>query len=433
MTKEHVGISRRKDERDLKIVYVNISDLTRADYNPRKWSEKQKAELKESIKRFGTVDPILVNNNPERMNVVVGGHFRLFVCKELGYTRMPVVYISLSLEQEKELNIRLNKNQGEFDFDLLKSFDINLLTDVGFDSEELSDIWDTNLDVESDDFDEQKEIQKIKTPITKLGDTIILGNHKLICGSSNDPEVVKKLFGSEKASMIYSDPVYNLQINYSKGLGGQQDYGGEVNDDRTEDEYIAFLKQNITTALTVAHKDCHIFYWNTEQQIWMLQTLYRDLGIANKRVCLWIKNGHNPTPQVAFNKCYEPCVYGTIGSPYLSKKQQGLTEVLNADVGTGNESLDDINIWTEKRLSRNEYAHATSKPPELHHKAIRRCTKPNDIVFDSFGGSGSTLIACEQLKRKAYLVELEPIYCDLIVTRYEKLTGTKAIRNHEEG
>jgi DNA modification methylase len=142
---------------------------------------------------------------------------------------------------------------------------------------------------------------------------------------------------------------------------------------------------------------------------------------------LWVKNGHNPTPQVAFNKCYEPCIYGTIGSPYLSKKEQGLTEIMNKDISTGNESLDDINLWTAKRLSSKDYSHATSKPTELHEKAIRRCTRPGDIILDSFGGSGSTLIAGEQLKRKVYVVELEPIFCDLIVKRYEKLTGKKAV------
>jgi DNA modification methylase len=149
---------------------------------------------------------------------------------------------------------------------------------------------------------------------------------------------------------------------------------------------------------------------------------------------LWIKNGHNPTPQVAFNKCYEPCIYGTVGKPYLSKKEFGLTEVMNQDIGTGNELIDDVNIWTEKRVNSNELKHATQKPPELSHRAIRRCTKPNDIVLDSFAGSGSTLIACEQLKRRAYVVELEPIFCDLIIARYEKFTGNKAkvIRKHEE-
>ena len=232
--------------------------------------------------------------------------------------------------------------------------------------------------------------------------------------------------------MIYSDPIYNISLDYNKGLGGRQNYGANVEDTRSEDEYIEFLRNNISSALSVANPDCHVFYWNTEQHIWILQTLYKEFGIRNKRVCLWVKNGSNPTPQVAFGKCYEPCVYGTLGSPYLSSKQQGLTEVLNHDIRSGNDSLDDINLWTCRRLSSKDYQHATSKPPELHHKAILRCTKPNDIVLDTFGGSGSTLVGCEQLKRRAYLVELEPVFCDLIIARFEKMTGIKAKAIHHE-
>ena len=417
------------------IVHVPVSELKVADYNPRKWNKEAEHQLKESITKFGIVDPLLVNSAKGRKNIIIGGHFRFSMIKSLNIQEVPVVYIDIpDLEKEKELNIRLNKNQGEFDLELLKEFDLTLLSDIGFSSLELSDIWDTPLEIIDEVFDEEKELAKIKIPKTQSGDLILLGTHKLVCGNSNDPDVLKKLFGKEKTSMIYSDPIHNINIDYAKGLGGKQNYGGDVEDNRTEEEYIAFLKKNIETAISFAHPDCHVFYWNTEQQIWIVQTLYRSLGIQNKRVCLWIKNGHNPTPQVAFNKCYEPCIYGTIGSPYLSKKQQALTEVLNADIGTGNQSLDDITIWAEKRLNKSEYAHATSKPSELHHKAIRRCTTPNDIVYDSFGGSGSTLIACEQLKRRAYVVELEPIYCDLIISRYEKMSGGKVrvIRNDEE-
>jgi DNA modification methylase len=146
-------------------------------------------------------------------------------------------------------------------------------------------------------------------------------------------------------------------------------------------------------------------------------------------VCLWIKNGFNATPRVAFNKCYEPCVYGTKGKPYLAPLHN-LNEILDKEIGTGNRTIDDIldilDIWLAKRLPGQEYEHPTSKPPTLHEKALRRCTQINDIVLDLFGGSGSTLIACEELKRRAYLVEKEPIFCQLIINRFEKLTGVKA-------
>jgi DNA modification methylase len=290
------------------------------------------------------------------------------------------------------------------------------------------------LETEDDGFDVEKELKKIGKPKTKLGDVINLGPHKLICGDSTDPAVLKKLLNNEKATVIYSDPVYNLKggVDYSKGVGGKASYGGSVNDTRTDDEYKIFLRKSMEAALAVAKSDVHVFYFCDESYIWLLQTLYRELGIENKRVNLWIKNAQNPTPGIAFSKCYEPCVYGVRGKPYLTKGIDNLNEIFNKEVGTGNRLIDDIldllNIWLVKRLAGNEYQHATSKPPTLHERAIRRCSRPGDIILDSFGGSGSTLIAAHQLKRRAYLVELEPRFCDLIIARYKKLTN----ENHEE-
>jgi len=145
---------------------------------------------------------------------------------------------------------------------------------------------------------------------------------------------------------------------------------------------------------------------------------------------LWIKNNMSPTPQTAFNKAYEPCVYATRGKPYLAQTIKNLSEIMNKEVGTGNRIMDDIadlfNIWLVKRLPTSEYEHPTSKPPTLHEKALRRCTKPGDTILDLFGGGGSTLVACEQLKRKCLLIEKDPVFCDVIVNRFELLTGIKA-------
>lgn len=418
----------------LTVEHVSTGILNIAQYNPRKHSDKQKEDLKESIKRFGLVDPIICNGAPERKNIVIGGHFRLKVAKELGFDEVPVVYVSLpDVEKEKELNIRLNKNTGEWDFELLKSFDFDLLSDIGFSDIELK-FFDEDMKVKEEDFDVEKELKKITNPLTKLGDIIQLGKHRLICGDSTDPNVLKKLFGEEKASMIYSDPVYNIKIDYNGGIGGKKSYGGSVVDNRTDTEYYEFIKKSLISALSVSNKDLHVFYWCDESYIWLFQTLYRELGIQNKRVCMWVKNGQNPTPTVAFNKCYEPCVYGAMGSPFLHSSSQNLNEILNSETTTGNKLIEEVqNIWTEKRLSSKDYEHATSKPPRLHEKAIRRCTRPNDIILDSFSGSGSTLISAHHLGRRVYGVELEPAFCDLIMRRFEKLTGIKSkiITNHE--
>jgi len=412
---------------NIKIEHININDLKLAEYNPRIHNEDMLDRLTQSIQEFGLIDPVIVNSNKDRFNILIGGHARVKVAKELNHQTIPVVYIDLSLEKEKELNVKLNKISGDWDWDKLEElFDKDELIDFGFDTEELSNIWKDKLDT-NEDFDIEEELKEIKIPKTKTGDLIILGDHRLVCGDSNKSVTLEKLFDNKKADMIISDPIYNLNINYDKGLGGKRDFGGSVNDKRTEDEYIYFLKINIQNALDFTNEDSHIFYWNTEEQIYIIQTLYKELGIRNRRVCLWIKNVANPTPSVAFSKVYEPCIYGTLGKPYLNKEEVEINQVFNYDSGFGNEALNNINLWTSKRVVGKEMEHATQKPIDLYYKPILRCTKIGDIILDTFGGSGSTLMAGEKTGRKVYMVEKEPVYCDLIIKRWEKLTGEKAI------
>jgi DNA modification methylase len=408
-----------------------VKDLITYKENPRKISKQSLEKLKERISERGFHAVIVIDSD----NTILSGNQRKKALEELGIKQVQVMFPDRKLTDDEKIKISLesNRNDGEWDFDLLKSFDFKLLTDIGFSDIELK-FWDKELEVKEEDFDVEKELGKIKTATTKAGDLIFLGNHRLICGDSTDESVLKKLFGNDKASMIYSDPVYNIKIDYSKGIGGKQSYGGNVNDNRSYAEYEEFLNKSLKNGLAVSNENAHVFYWCDQVYIGLVQELYRKLGVNNKRVCLWIKNGHNPTPGVAFNKCYEPCVYGVRGKPYMNDDIQNLNEVMNKDVTGGNNMLDEIDVWLMKRLSGKDYEHATSKPPTLHEKAIRRCTKPNDIILDSFSGSASTLIAGEMLKRRVYAVELEPIFCDLAIKRFEKLTGIKAniIRNNEE-
>ena len=418
----------------INISYIDPSSLYPAQYNPRKWDEAATSKLTDSIKRFGLVDPLIVNDAPERANVVIGGHFRLEIAKRLGISKVPVVYVNIpDIDTEKELNLRLNRNTGSWDLEILKDFDIEMLLDIGFDDSDLESIWAENLGVEDDEFDVQEELKKIRTPKTKPGDIYRLGRHILGCGDATDIAFIDSLVGSSQIDMVYLDPPYNIGLNYDGGIGGKGNYGGKLTrDNKTRDEYRKFLENSISNALKKVKKDCHIFCYCDESYIGLLQDLYRGLGIDDKRVCLWIKNNQNITPKVAFNKAYEPCVYGTIGSPYLSNSLKNLSEVLNKEIDNGNRMLDDINdifnIWLAKRLPTQNYEHPTEKPPSLHGKPLRRCTKIGDIVLDTFGGSGSTLIACEQLKRKCYMAEIEPIFCDLIIKRFKELTGSEAER-----
>ncbi len=166
--------------------------------------------------------------------------------------------------------------------------------------------------------------------------------------------------------------------------------------------------------------------------MWLFQKLYRELGLDSKRLCIWIKDNASPTPNIAFNKVTEFSVYGTKGKPYLSDKVKNLNEIMNKEATSGNRLSDDIldllNIWLVKRLPGNEYNHPTQKNPTLHEKALRRCTRPGDIMLDLTAGSGSLLSAAHQLKRTAYVAEIEPLFCQLIINRFKQISHDKIIK-----
>ena len=413
-----------------------VDELLPQEVNPRKITDKQMSDLKKSLKKFNIVEIPAIDLD----GTILAGHQRVKALQLLGRGKeeidVRVPNRKLTDEESKQYLIASNKLGGEFDFDLLKDFDVDLLLDSGFEQMEIDNFWDDTSEIKEDVFDVEKELKNIKNPTTKLGDIIHLGKHKILCGDSTKLSNLTKLLGDERVSMIYSDPVYNININYDSGIGGKQNYGGSVNDTRTFDEYMTFIKDSLRSALAVSHPNTHVFYYCDQVYIGLVQEVYRSLGINNKRVCLWLKNNQNPVPKVFCNKVYEPAVYGVRGKPYLVESIQNLNEVLNKEFGTGNELIhqvdDFLEIWTAKRLSSKDYQHATSKPLTLHEKAIKRCTRPNEIILDSFLGSGSTLLAGEQLGRRVYGCELEPTFCDLIIKRFENLTGIKAIIEHEK-
>jgi DNA modification methylase len=414
-----------------------VKDLIPQEINPRVITSKQMADLKKSLKKYNLVEIPAIDLDGK----ILAGHQRIKALQllsrenELIDVRLP--NRKLTDDESKQYLIASNALGGDWDFESLKFFDLDILTEAGFDQMELVKFWDEEKETKQDDFDIEKEIKKIRDPKTKLGDIISLGKHKIICGDSTKKETLERLLKNERVSMVYSDPVYNLDVDYNGGIGGSKNYGCKVNDSRTFDEYKTFIQDSLKAALNVSNPDTHVFYWCDQTYIGLIQEVYRSCGIANKRVCLWLKNSQNPTPGVAFNKVYEPVVYGLRGRPYLAKSITNLNEVVNKELSTGNSLLSEakefIDIWMANRLPGNQYTHATSKPITLHEKAIKRCTKPGDIILDSFLGSGSTLLAGEQLGRRVYGCELEPRFCDLIIKRYETMTGKKAkVVHHEE-
>jgi DNA modification methylase len=416
----------------------NVADLTKNNYNPRKMSQKEKSDLKESIKAFGAVVPVVLNTG-SRENVIIGGEQRVRTYADLGITTIDCVVPSreLSETEEVELNLRLNKNVGSWHDTLLKEINIDVLLQVGFGDEELQTLFD-DVDVVDDDFDHKKAIKETTIAKVKQGEIWQLGRHKLLVGDSTNKDQVEMLMGNDKADLVMCDSPYNLGISYSRGISKTKSYGGSFSskdDSKSDADFMDFLDKSISIAKSVSKPDVHFFYWCSSEYIWIIQQLFIKHDIRNRRVAIWLKNLSNPTKQVAMNKVYEACPYGTIGKPYLNQDMNSVTEILNQEVSTGNrvhdEVLDMIDVWLEKREPVTSYLHPTQKPVSLYERPFKRCSAPLHIIYSGFGGSGSDLIACETLNRIWRGVEIDPIFATIIIDRWEKFTNNKAVRIYE--
>lgn len=410
-----------------------VKDLIRYEKNPRKLSATQLDGLKRSLKKFNVAELPCINTD----GTLVAGNQRVLALSLLGRgeeeIEVRVPNRTLTDEEFKDYLLTSNRSGASWDFEKLAAeFNLYELLTAGFDSFDLSNIFDDNLEVEDDEIDIEKEIKEAQTTDIKSGDRFLLGTHTLICADSTDPETVHKLVGENRIDLINIDYPYNIGVDYSAGLGGKQNYGGTTNDKKTDAEYEEFLASILTNAISVTKKDAHIFTWLDEKYIGTMQNVFKTTGVEFKRLCLWAKNSHNPTPKIAFNRAVELCMYGVKGKPFLSDKIKNLTEFQNKEIASGNRLIDDIldmfNIWLVKRLPSSDYLHPTMKPPTLYEKSIRRCSRPGDAVLDLTAGSGSLMVACEALKRRAYLAEIEPVFCQVIINRFKKISNEKIIK-----
>lgn len=406
-----------------------VRDLIEYQGNPRIISDHQMEILQKSLRKFSLAEIPAINTD----NTVLAGNQRIKALALLEkmdeFIDVRVPSRKLTEKEAEEYLLVSNRGGGEWNWEALKSFSPDLLQNVGFTDLDFSRIWDDTLEIINDEFDEEKALKKARTTKIKVGDMFALGEHRVICGSSEDPEVIKRLVGNKRIDVMNSDVPYNIGLSYNTGVSGKQAYGGRTNDKKSDAEYHTFVSTLLANALSVTKKDAHFAIWSDERYNGMMQDLYKEHGIDFKRTCLWIKDNQNPTPKIAFNKSVEYCTYGVIGDPYIAKNVTNLTEVMNKEVGTGSRQLSDIvdlfNIWLVGRLPGQEYEHSTQKPPALYEKFLRRCTKSGDVVLDMTAGSGSLLIACEQMNRVARLCEIEPIFTQLILDRYEQLTNKK--------
>lgn len=403
-----------------------VKDLIRYEKNPRTLSETQLEGLKRSLKKFNVAELPCINTDGK----VVAGNQRILALSLLGRSEeeieVRVPSRPLTEAEFRDYLLTSNRSGGSWDFEKLAAeFDLGELLTAGFDSLDLSNIYDDNLEIQDDELDEEEEVEKAKDTDIKQGDYFALGRHRLLCSDATKIESVQKLMGNVKVDLINDDLPFNIGLSYDKGVGNKGKYGGTTNDSKSDAEYETFVKSVMQNALSVAKPDAHVMFWCDERYVWLFQKTYQELGVDSKRLCIWIKDNQSPTPKVAFNKVTEFCVYGTIGKPWLNDKVRNLNEIQNKEITTGNRLTDDIldlfNIWLVKRLPSSEYQHPTQKSPTLHEKALRRCTRPGDVVLDLTAGSGSILSASEQLKRTAYLCEMEPVFCQVIINRFKKL------------
>ena len=388
----------------MNIEKIHTGKLNAAKYNPRKDLKPGDIEyekLKQSIQTFGYVEPVLWN---KRTGNIIGGHQRFKVLVELGYTEIDCVVLDMNLTDEKALNIALNKVSGDWDKDKLillitdlqgSDFDVSL---TGFDSIELNALFKDSLkeDIKEDDFDVDAELKKPE--LSKQGDVWQLGPHRLVCGDSTKADTFTALMDGKLANLVVTDPPYN--VNY-EGTAGKI-----KNDNMNNEAFYDFLLaafQNTAAAMT---KDASIYVFHADTEGLNFRKAFSEAGFYLSGTCIWKKQslvlGRSP-----YQWQHEPVLFGWKKSGkhkwYADRKQ--------------------TTIWEFEKPKKNA-DHPTMKPVALVAYPILNSSLSNCIVLDPFGGSGSTLIACEQTNRICYTVELDEKYCDVIVNRFIEQVGT---------
>lgn len=398
----------------MNIQKIEIGKLKPADYNPRKDLKPEDEEyqkIKKSIIEFGYVDPIIVNTDM----TVIGGHQRLKVLKDLGYTVIECNMVDLDKNKEKALNIALNKITGEWDNKKLEELIAELkeeefdLSTTGFTFDEVDNILKDITGTKEDDFDIDQALNDIEEPTTKPGDVWLLGKHRLMCGDSTVKENVDKLMNNNKADMVFTDPPYlmnfegNVHANGSKSFNAV--HGKIKNDNMSREEGDQFISKMFEMIKEYNKGAYYVCFYRLG-----LDYVFRALDKLNNRykaLIIWNKGNHTLSNSDYMSK-YEPIVYGWFSSHLFYGDRKN------------------FDIWDIERTKKNDL-HPTMKPVDLVVEAIKNSSKIEDLVLDLFGGSGTTLVAAEQTKRTCYMMELDPKYCDVIIKRWENLTGEKAI------
>lgn len=388
-------------EKEMQYYLADINDLIPYIRNARTHSESQIAQIAASIKEFGFLSPILIAED----NTILAGHGRLAAARKLGLKQVPCVKESHLTETQRRAYIiadnKLSLNAG-WDDEILAielselqgaDFDLDLL---GFDESELVNIFEDDKEVEDDDFDVEEELNK--PCFSKAGDIWTLGRHRLICGDSTKEETYKSLMEDKKANLVVTDPPYN--VNYEGSAGKIK------NDNMDNDKFYNFLLDAFSNMEKVMADDASIYVFHADTEGLNFRKAFNDAGFYLSGCCIWKKPslvlGRSP-----YQWQHEPCLYGW--------KKKGKHQWYSGRKET--------TIWEFEKPKKNA-DHPTMKPIALLAYPISNSSMSNTLILDPFGGSGSTLIACEQTDRSCYTIELDEKFCDVIVKRYIEQVGT---------
>lgn len=395
----------KEKESTMNIQKINILKLKPSEYNPRKDLKPEDEEykkIKNSILEFGYVSPIIINSDM----TVIGGHQRLKVLKELGYEQIQCIIVNLDKNKEKALNLALNKISGEWDDEKLEQILAELKkTDIdmnitGFSNDEIDDILKEVLGSKEDDFDIEEALNEIEEPITKAGDIWLLGRNRLMCGDSTQKDDVMRLMNGQKADLLLTDPPYNVDY---EGVAGKIE-----NDNMNETEFYNFLLDAFRNMNEIAKEGCTFYSFHADTEGLNFRRAFKEAGFKLAQCLVWVKNTFVMGRQ-DYQWKHEPILYGwKEGSAHYFVDDRSQSTVLEFD----------------KPIRNAE--HPTMKPIDLLVYLIKNSSKENDLIVDLFAGSGSSMIAAEETKRICYTMELDPKYCDVVVKRWETLTGQKA-------
>lgn len=418
---------------NLQIEYISPQELKAYDKNAKIHDRPQIEDIKNSIKAFGMNDPIAVWKD----NVIIEGHGRLIACKELEMEAVPVIRLDHLTDQQRKAyclaHNKLTMNTG-FDLDLLQAeldsiIDFDMLNFGFFDEEQHPE---EEKEVEEDEF----EPQPLEEPKSRVGQVYKLGRHRLIVGDSTDQAVIDKLMDGAEADLLITDPPYNLDYT-----GKTKDALKIKNDKMSDSHFRQFLVDALSACNKVMKPGAAFYIWHADSEGFNFRGACHDIGWTVRQCIIWNKNilvlGRQD-----YQWKHEPCLYGWkegAGHYFVDDRKQTtvLEDAKSLDFKSMKKPeliqlLEEIfadkistSVLNEKKPAASEF-HPTMKPLKLIGRLVKNSSKPGDKVLDSFGGSGSTLMVCEQLNRTCYTCELDPKYADAIIERWEQYTGEKA-------